>query len=293
MRVANCVHGSSAFAITPHAFLFFDPGGRPGPRRRLRRRRPFFAGFAVEKFPSNACIAERTSCCTRSRITVNKLLCLDIESSFPAGRYTSTRSPAKAVRQASQLQEKHAGGLLTAEKLLDMAQTRSRRLDGTHLLPLVQARIVFVDGVQHEGRASRTRARLRDHGATPQPFRFLPAVRILRRQATPFRLNEETATVSASLPRTRAFTDFTATTRSRVSAFLMKVDSGVRRGKGRSSEANVHIHRPALTVRWNELLANHGTSPLMTSSPFIESVVMSFASRFIFSRSTIRIWLFS
>jgi hypothetical protein len=46
MRVANCVHGASAFAIRPYAFLFFDPGGRPGPRRRLRRRRPFFARFA-------------------------------------------------------------------------------------------------------------------------------------------------------------------------------------------------------------------------------------------------------
>jgi hypothetical protein len=73
MRVASCVQGSAAFAIRPLAFLFFDPGGRPGPRRRLRRRRPFFAGFAVEKLPSNACIAKRTSCCTRSRITVSKL----------------------------------------------------------------------------------------------------------------------------------------------------------------------------------------------------------------------------
>src|SRR6266404_3450655 len=26
-----------------YAAFFFDPGGRPGPRRRLRRRRPFFA----------------------------------------------------------------------------------------------------------------------------------------------------------------------------------------------------------------------------------------------------------
>jgi hypothetical protein len=82
MRVANCVQGSSARAI--YAALFFDPRGRPGPRRRLRRRRPFFAGLAVETLPSNDCIAERTSCCTRSRITVNKLLCLGIESSFAA-----------------------------------------------------------------------------------------------------------------------------------------------------------------------------------------------------------------
>src|SRR6266566_4808906 len=41
MRVANWVHTSSVFAI--YAAFFFDPGGRPGPRRRLRRRRPFLA----------------------------------------------------------------------------------------------------------------------------------------------------------------------------------------------------------------------------------------------------------
>jgi hypothetical protein len=41
--------------------------------------------------------------------------------------------------------------LLMAYKLLDMAQARWRRLDGTHLLPLVRAGIVFVDGVQQEG----------------------------------------------------------------------------------------------------------------------------------------------
>src|SRR6266852_4836171 len=41
MRVANCVHTSSVFAI--YAAFFFDPGGRPGPRRRLRWRRPVLA----------------------------------------------------------------------------------------------------------------------------------------------------------------------------------------------------------------------------------------------------------
>src|SRR4029450_3480567 len=94
MRVANCVQGSSAFAI--YVALFFDPGGRPGPRRRLRRRRPFFARFEVETLPSNDWIAERTSCCTRSRITVNKLLCLGIESSLPAA---DTRTPGHQQRQ--------------------------------------------------------------------------------------------------------------------------------------------------------------------------------------------------
>jgi hypothetical protein len=76
--------------------LFFDPGGRPEPRRRLRRRRPFFARFAVEMLPSNDWIAARTSCCTRSRITVNKLFRLGIERPFPAA---DTRMPDHQQRQ--------------------------------------------------------------------------------------------------------------------------------------------------------------------------------------------------
>ena len=48
---------------------------------------------------------------------------------------------------------------VTRYKLLDMAQARWRRLDGAHLLPLVSAGIVFVDGVQQEGKASKPRAR--------------------------------------------------------------------------------------------------------------------------------------
>jgi hypothetical protein len=49
--------------------------------------------------------------------------------------------------------------LLTAYKLLDMAQARWRRLDGAQLLPLLLAGIAFVDGLQPEGKASKTRAR--------------------------------------------------------------------------------------------------------------------------------------
>jgi hypothetical protein len=45
-----------------------------------------------------------------------------------------------------------------AYKLLDMAQARWRRLDGARLLPLVRAGIVFVNGVQQEGKATKTRA---------------------------------------------------------------------------------------------------------------------------------------
>jgi hypothetical protein len=51
------------------------------------------------------------------------------------------------------------GGGLVAYKLLDMPQARWRRLDGAHLLPLVRAGIVFVDGVQQEGKVTKTRAR--------------------------------------------------------------------------------------------------------------------------------------
>jgi putative transposase len=49
-------------------------------------------------------------------------------------------------------------GLLMAYKLLDMAQARWRRLDGTHLLPLVRAGITFVDGVQQTTRGRRPNA---------------------------------------------------------------------------------------------------------------------------------------
>ena len=44
--------------------------------------------------------------------------------------------------------------------LLDIAQARWRRLDDAHLLPLVRADILFVDGVQQEGKVSKTRARV-------------------------------------------------------------------------------------------------------------------------------------
>jgi hypothetical protein len=94
MRVANCVHGSSAVAI--YAALFFDPRGRPGPRRRLRRRRPFFARFEVETLPSNDWIAARISSCTTSRMIVSKLFRLGIDSSVPAA---DTRRPAHQQRQ--------------------------------------------------------------------------------------------------------------------------------------------------------------------------------------------------
>jgi hypothetical protein len=69
-----------SLGLRHHAFLFFDPGGRPGPRRRLRRR-PFFAFvLPVEMPPSNDWIAARTSCCTNSRITVTKFFCRGINS---------------------------------------------------------------------------------------------------------------------------------------------------------------------------------------------------------------------
>jgi hypothetical protein len=50
-------------------------------------------------------------------------------------------------------------GLSMAYKLLDMAQARWRRVDGAHLLPLVRAGIVFVDGMQRGRQGSKARAR--------------------------------------------------------------------------------------------------------------------------------------
>jgi putative transposase len=87
---------------------------------------------------------------------------------FPAEHWKHLRttnvieSPFATVRLRQRV-TKGAGsrtkGLLMAYKLLDMAQARWRRLDGAHLLPLVRAGIVFVDGVQREGKVSKTRAR--------------------------------------------------------------------------------------------------------------------------------------
>src|SRR5207302_10781523 len=73
-------------------------GGRPGPpgrhfpRALRRRRRPFFDfGFVpVETLPSNDWMAFPTSSCTRSRITVTKLLCLGIAPPFGYGNVCST-----------------------------------------------------------------------------------------------------------------------------------------------------------------------------------------------------------
>src|SRR5438132_7440650 len=71
-------------------------GGRPGPpgrhfpRALRRRRRPFFSfGFAVpvEMPPRSDWIAERTSCCTRSWITVIRLRCRGISFLLLLFRY--------------------------------------------------------------------------------------------------------------------------------------------------------------------------------------------------------------
>ena len=87
---------------------------------------------------------------------------------FPAEHWKHLRttnvieSPFATVRLRQRV-TKGAGsrtkGLLMAYKLLDMAQARWRRLDGAHLLPLVRAGSVFVDGVQQEGKASKPGAK--------------------------------------------------------------------------------------------------------------------------------------
>ena len=83
---------------------------------------------------------------------------------FPAEHWKHLRtsnvveSPFATVRLRQRV-TKGAGsrtkGLLMAYKLLDMAQARWRRLDGAHLLPLVRAGILFVDGVRQVTKARR------------------------------------------------------------------------------------------------------------------------------------------
>ena len=78
---------------------------------------------------------------------------------FPAEHWIHLRttnvieSPFATVRLRQRV-TKGAGsrtkGLLMAYKWLDMAQRRWRRLNAAHLLPLVRAGVVFIDGVQQE-----------------------------------------------------------------------------------------------------------------------------------------------
>lgn len=78
---------------------------------------------------------------------------------FPAEHWTHLRttnpveSPFSTVRLRQRV-TKGAGsrtkGLLMAFKLLEMAEGRWRRLNAPHLLPLVRAKVKFVDGVQQE-----------------------------------------------------------------------------------------------------------------------------------------------
>jgi len=87
---------------------------------------------------------------------------------FPAEHWKHLRtsnvieSPFATVRLRQRV-TKGAGsrtkGLLMAYKLLAMAQTRWRRLDGAQLLPLVQGGITFVDGVQQPTKGRRSSAR--------------------------------------------------------------------------------------------------------------------------------------
>src|SRR5438046_443855 len=125
-RDAGCQLRPDFLGHRHQAAFFFDPAGRPGPRRRLRRRtvfafgaagvttaafflcaifsatafggrpgppgrhvprplrrrrrRPFFGfGFVPETLPSNEWMADPTSSCTNSRMTVSKLPCLGID----------------------------------------------------------------------------------------------------------------------------------------------------------------------------------------------------------------------
>jgi hypothetical protein len=48
---------------------------------------------------------------------------------------------------------------LPLQKLLEMAQSRWRRIDGAHLLPLVWAGIMFVDGMRQDGKATKPKSK--------------------------------------------------------------------------------------------------------------------------------------
>ena len=78
---------------------------------------------------------------------------------FPAEHWIHLRttnvieSPFATVRLRQRVTKgggSRTKGLLMAYKLLDMAQRRWRRLNAAHLLPLVRAGVVFIDGVQQE-----------------------------------------------------------------------------------------------------------------------------------------------
>jgi len=86
-----------------------------------RRRRRFGAGFVGETVLNNEWTAERTSCCTMSRITVTRLFCLGIECSFLS----------RHIRGAMNGKGADAGGLLlnlslSAATLADAAYRISR-----------------------------------------------------------------------------------------------------------------------------------------------------------------------
>jgi hypothetical protein len=81
--------GVGAAPFFPAIFAATAFGGRPGPPGRQvprvlrrRRRRPFVALVLVEMPPSRDWIAERSSCCTMSRITVTRLRCLGMSPRY-------------------------------------------------------------------------------------------------------------------------------------------------------------------------------------------------------------------
>src|SRR2546426_5649275 len=76
-------------ASVGHAFgLFFDPGGRPGPRGLRRRLRPFLAFFfGPPTAPSNPWTAPCTCSRTRCWMTLTKLVGRGIRASLLRGGY--------------------------------------------------------------------------------------------------------------------------------------------------------------------------------------------------------------
>ena len=82
-----------------------------------------------------------------------RLTCFD----FPAEHWVHLRttnpveSPFSTVRLRQRVTKgagSRAKGLVMAYKLLVMAEERWRKLNAPHLLPIVQAKVKFVDGIQ-------------------------------------------------------------------------------------------------------------------------------------------------
>ena len=106
--------------------------------------------FVAELAPKHQAAVD---CLVKDREKLLTLYALPAEHWKHLRTTNAVESPFATVRLRQRV-TKGAGcrtrGLAMAFKLLDMAQQRWRRLDGSELLPLVRAGVQFVDGIQQE-----------------------------------------------------------------------------------------------------------------------------------------------